>query len=469
MAKDLRTFMDQVDRRQPGGVRRVGREVSPQYEISAVLRKLQIRGEYPLTLFERVRGSDIPVVTNVLADNEKLALALEAPEEELLRTFIHRESNRIPPQPVKDGPVKERVFIGKDVDLHRLPLVTQCEKDGGAFITAGVTIVRDPDTGTFNSGIYRQMLHDRNLLGMSFEPQSHLGYCYRKMERQGKGLPAVTYVGHHPVCLLGSQSRLPFGEDEMGVMGGLLQEPIALVPCETVDLMVPAHAEVAVEGVIRPRERRWEGPFGEYTLYYGYARNSPVFEVTAITHRERPYYQDLFSVSPEHHLATRLGREAVLYQKVRASCPSVLDVCMPLSGMCRMAAYVQIDKQFDGEGKLAALAALASDAFVKLAVVVDKDVNVHREEEVLWAVATRTQPDQDIFFVPNSIGSRLDPSGYSVRSRQERNGMNTKWAIDATKPVEAPFEDLAEVPRQVLERIDLGDYFEDLKEAGRSG
>ena len=469
MGKDLRTFIERVERVQPEGTRRVKRELSPKYEISAVLRKLQLRGESPLTIFERVKGSDIPVVTNVIADNAKLALALEAREEELLQTFIRREANPIPPQPVKDGPVKERVFTGEDVDLYHLPLVTQCEKDGGVFITAGVSIVRDPDTGAFNSGIYRQMLHDRNLLGMSFEPQSHLGYCYRKMEKRGKGLPAVTYIGHHPVCLLGSQSRIPFGEDEMAVMGGLLQEPIELVPCETVDLMVPAYAEIAVEGIIRPGERRWEGPFGEYTMYYGHARNSPVFEVTAITHRKRPYYQDLFSVSPEHHLATRLGREAVLYQKVRASCPSVLDVSMPLSGMCRMAAYVQIDKQFDGEGKMAALAALASDAFVKLAVVVDKDVNVHREEEVLWAVATRTQPDQDIFFVPNSLGSRLDPSGYSIWSRQERNGMNTKWAIDATKPVGAPFEDLADVPREVLDRIDLGDYFEDLKETGRDG
>jgi 2,5-furandicarboxylate decarboxylase 1 len=464
VAKDLRTFIDRVERDQPRGIRRVKREVSPEFEISAILRKLQHRGEYPLVIFERVKGSDIPVVTNVIAENPKLALTLEVPEEQLLQTFIRRETNPIPPKAVPDGPVKECVWTGKEVDLNRIPFVTQCEKDGGAFLTAGITIVRDPDTGAFNSGIYRQMLHERNILGMSFEPQSHLGYCYRKMEQQGKGLPAVTYLGHHPACQLGSQSRLPFGEDEMAVMGGLMDEPLELVPCETVDLMVPAYAEIAVEGIIRPGERRWEGPFGEYTMYYGYARNSPVFEVTAITHRKKPYYQDLFSVSPEHHMATKLGREAVLFQKVRTSCPSVLDVSMPLSGMCRMTAYVQINKQYDGEAKMAALAALASDAFVKLVVVVDKDVNIHREEDVHWAVATRTQPDQDTFFVPNSVGSRLDPSGYSVWSRHERNGMNTKWAIDATMPIEAPFEDLADVPKDILDRTNLGDYFEDLRE-----
>ena len=137
---------------------------------------------------------------------------------------------------------------------------------------------------------------------------------------------------------------------------------------------------------------------------------------------------------------------------------------MPLSGACRQTAYVQIDKQFDGEAKMAALAAMASDAFIKWVVVVDKDVDVHNESEVLWAISTRTQPDQDTFFVPNSVGSRLDPSGYSVWSRHERNGMNTKWAIDATMPIEAPFEELADVPKDVLDRIDLGDYFEDLKE-----
>ncbi len=469
MARDLRTFIERVEQMQPAGIRRVKQEVSSEYEISAILRKLHRRGENPLLIFERVKGSDVPVVTNLFADNPKLAMALEVPEEDLLQTFIRREENRIPPRPVKDGPVKEHVITGNAVDLYSLPLVTQCEKDGGAFVTAGVTIVRDPDSGDFNSGIYRQMRHERNLLGMCFEPQSHLGYSYRKMESRGEGLPAVTYVGHHPVCQMGSQSRVSLGEDEMAVMGGLMEEPVELVPCETVDLMVPAHAEIALEGVIRPFERRWEGPFGEYTRCYGYARNSAVFEVTAITHREKPYYQDLLSVGPEHLLVTRLGREAVLYQKVRSSCPSVLDVSMPLSGMCRMTAYVQIDKQYDGEAKIAALAALASDAFVKLAVIVDKDVNVRNEEDVLWAIATRTQPDQDTFFVPNSIGSRLDPSGYSVWSRHERNGMNTKWAIDATMPIEAPFEELAEVPKDVLDGIDLGDYFEDLKETRRGG
>ncbi len=463
MAKDLRTFIDRVKETQPEGIRRVTREVDPHFEISAILRKLQRLGENPLVIFDRVKGSEFPVVTNVISENKRVALALETPEEEVLRTFIRREENRVPPRIVKDGPVKERVFIGDQVDLHRFPILTQCEKDGGAFVTAGVTIARNPDTGNLNSGTYRQMIHEKNLLGIAIGGHAHLGYCLRKMEKQGKGLPVVTYIGHHPLCMLGSQSRVAFGEDEMTVIGGLMEEPIDLVPCETVDLMVPAHAEIAIEGIIRPNERRWEGPFGEYTQYYGYARNSPVFEVTAITRREKPYYQDIFSVSPEHHTSTRLGREAVLYQKVRASCPSVRDVSMPLSGMCRLSAYVQIDKQYDGEAKMAALAALASDVFVKLAIIVDKDVNVHNEEEVLWAVSTRTQPDQDTFFVSNCIGSRLDPSGYSVWSRHERNGMNTKWAIDATKPVEAPFEEMADVPKDVLDRIDLGNYFEDFK------
>ena len=469
MPKDLRTFIDSAEKKLPGDVRRVKREVNPEFELCGILRELQNHGELPIVIFEKVKGSDIPLVVNLIADDPKLALALEVTERELLSTYIKREANPIPPKQVKDGPVRERVYTGQDVDLFGLPMTLQCEKDGGCFLTAGVTIVKDPETGAFNSGIYRQMRHERNLLGMSFEPQSHIGYCYRKMEREGKGLPAVTYLGHHPATLLGSQSKLPFGGDEMSVMGGLMEEPLELVPCETQDLMVPAYAEIAIEGVIRPHERRWEGPFGEYTWYYGFARNSPVFEVTAITHRENPYYQDLFSVFPEHLLAGRVGREAVLFQKVRASCPSVIDVSLPVSGVCRLTAYVQIDKQFDGEAKMAALAALASDAFVKLVVVVDKDVDVHNEKDVMWAVATRTQPDQDTFFVPNSVGSRLDPSGYSVWSRNERNGMNTKWAIDATTPIEAPFEEVADVPEEVLNRINLEDYFDDWKEASTHG
>ena len=148
----------------------------------------------------------------------------------------------------------------------------------------------------------------------------------------------------------------------------------------------------------------------------------------------------------------------MLYKRVKASVPSVKAVHMPMSGICRFTAYVKIAKEYDGEGKLAALAALAADPFVKLAVVVDEDIDINNDSEVLWAIATRTQPDRATFFVPDSTVSRLDPASYSIWSRWEKDTMNTKWAIDATMPVEAPFEERADVPRRLWENLDLSQY-----------
>jgi 2,5-furandicarboxylate decarboxylase 1 len=184
-------------------------------------------------------------------------------------------------------------------------------------------------------------------------------------------------------------------------------------------------------------------------------------EVTAITHRKDAIYHHLFAAHAEHNLTGRLGRESVLYKRVKAAVPSVTDVYMPMSGICRFHAYVQIDKEYDGEAKLAGLAALSSDPFVKLAVIVDKDVDIHNEAEVLWAIATRTQPDRDTFFVPEAATSRLDPGSYSIWSRWEKDSMNTKWSIDATMPIEAPYEERADVPRSYWENLDLSAYLDE--------
>jgi 2,5-furandicarboxylate decarboxylase 1 len=302
------------------------------------------------------------------------------------------------------------------------------------------------------------MILGPNELGMSYEKHTHIGHIHRKYEPNGEPLPTAVFVGHHPACMLGSQSKLPFGTDEYETMGGLLGEPLDVVKCKTVDLLVPAYAEVVFEGYILPEVRKPEGPFGEFTWYYGLERTSPVFQVTAITYRQDAIYQHLFAAHPEHNYTGKLGRESILYKRVKSVVPTVRDVRMPMSGICRFTAYVQIAKEYDGEGKIAALAALASDPFVKLAVVVDEDVNVNSDSDVLWAVATRTQPDLATFFVQNSAVSRLDPAAYSIWNRVEKDTMNTKWAIDATKPIEAPFEERADVPREMWEDLDLSDY-----------
>ena len=458
MPKDLRSFLKRLEEHAPDEFVRVEREVDPAYELPAVIRRLQADRRDPAVLFENVKGARIRAITNVLGSTRLLAEALETTPENLTQAYIDREDKRHPVQILGEGPVQEVTITGDDINLYELPIVTNCEKDSGAFISGGIATVRDPDSGTQNSGIYRMMVHSRNLLGMSYEKTTHMGRIHRKLEARGEALECAVWVGHHPATLLGAQSKIPFGEDEYEVMGGLLQEPLAVVKGKTVDLLVPAYAEVVFEGRILPDVRLPEGPYGEYTWYYGLERPSPVMEVTAITFRADAIYHHLFAAHSEHNLTGRLGREAVLYKRVKASVPSVTAVHMPMSGLCRFTAYVKIKKEYDGEGKLAALAALAADVFVKLAVVVDDDVDINNDSEVLWAIATRTQPDRATFFVPDSTVSRLDPASYSVWNRWEKDSMNTKWAIDATMPVEAPFEERADVPRRAWENLDLAQY-----------
>ena len=280
----------------------------------------------------------------------------------------------------------------------------------------------------------------------------------RKNEERNKPTEMAVFIGHHPSCILSSQTKVPVDTDEFWVMGGLLGEAIEMVQAKTVDIRVPAHAEIVIEGKILPHVREPEGPFGEYPWYYGLERDSHVMEVTAITHRNDAIYHDIFSAHQDHNYCAKVQREAVLYKRVKVAVPGVKDVALPISGNCRHVGYVSMRKDFDGQGKIAAMAALISDTMMKMAVIVDEDVDVTNESEVWWAVATRTQADRAIFMVPESYVSELDPAAYSIKDRNKRGYLNTKWAIDATMPIEMAFEERADVPADVWTKINLDDF-----------
>ena len=223
-------------------------------------------------------------------------------------------------------------------------------------------------------------------------------------------------------------------------------------------MLVPARAEIVLEGIISPNELEPEGPFGEYPWYYGHERLSNVIRVKTITHRNDAIYHDIFSAHQDHNYAAKIQREAVLYKRVKVAVPGVKDVSLPISGTCRHVGYVSMRKDFDGQGKIAAMAALVADPMMKMAVVVDDDIDVTNESEVWWAVTTRTQADKAVFMVPDAYVSELDPSAYSIKDRNRRDYLNTKWAIDATKPVGLPFEERADVPRDAWADLNLDDY-----------
>src|SRR5919202_3985577 len=251
----------------------------------------------------------------------------------------------------------------------------------------------------------------------------------RAFEQAGRPAPVVIVVGHHPAFYIGALNVSPFEADDYEVVGAIAGRPLRLVASETwgQDFLVPADAEIVIEGEIPPGVREVEGPFGEYPGTYGPQRVRWVIQVKALTRRREPIYQDTFVGHREVSIMGAFPKEGSLLNRIRAIVPGVRAVHLPTSGDGRFHCYISIDKTGEGQARQAALVALGNVDFVKHVVVVDADIDVFREEQVLWAVATRVQADRDVEIIRHVKGSSLDPS-------QESETMGAKMVIDATKP-----------------------------------
>ena len=347
-----------------------------------------------------------------------------------------------------------------DVDLGALPVVKHAVKNSGKYIAIGCLVVKDPETGVLNAGVYRHEIKGRAELACMFNPAHHAGYIYRKYREMNKPMDAILFIGHHPAAILGTLSKQPFNTDEYEMMGALMGEPLEVVPGETVDIPVPAWAEIAIEGFLDPAKETADGPFSEYTGFYGPAKD-PVglMQVTGITMRSDAIYHDLDPSHREHNLAGALTFETALYNSVSKLVPSVTGVHLPPSGNCTFTAYIKIKKRVPGEGKSAGMAALAGDPNVKIAIVVDDEIDIYNDSDVLWAISTHVQADRDVTAIPFAMGAHLDPSAYG-EVRTEKGPMQTKMIIDATRPATLPFADRIVPPKEAWDRIRLEDYLD---------
>jgi len=451
--KDLRSYLALLQDKSPDLYLRVEHDVDLDYEMTALVKKLGSRGRYPAVLFERVSGTEHPVISNLFASRETIALALDCRPEEMNDIYLNKLKNPIAPRVVKDGPVKEIVQLGDEVDLLSLPVPRHHEKDAGPYISAGVCIIKNPDGQSFNMGMYRFMVSSSNEGGMFINPIHHGGELLRQAEKRDEPLEMAVVVGHHPALAIASQNNEPFGTDDYALAGGLLGEPMLLAPAETLSFPVPAMSEIVIEGEILPGVRKDEAPFGEYTTNYGIKRKSPVFRVKAITHRRNYLFHDIIPSSREHlGLWIIPSKEANLFKKIKAVFPTLKEVCLPLNGS-GYHAYVSIEKVRDGDGKNVLLTLLGSEYMIKHAVAVDDDIDIHNDDEVLWAISTRVQADQDVFMVRGARSSGLDPSSYNLDSLFSGGGMVTKMGIDATRPIGVDFPDKTGVPQEVWERV----------------
>jgi UbiD family decarboxylase len=454
----IKNYLETLLNDHPSEVLVIDDVINPvDFEVTAILRHLELVGEYPLVYFTNLLDLDgnksaFPLISNVFASRTRCAIAMGMNPNDsklpLSLKYAAREERRLPVEkiPAENAPVKEIVLKGASVDLKKFPIVRHHEMDLGPYIDM-IPIMRDPASGAYNACFQRTMFKGPQKLGLHMSPR-HNWEIVRNNESRGQGTPVVIVVGHHPAFSLGALNVAPYHDDDYEVIGAIMDEPLRVTPSETWNeaFMVPADAEILIEGEVLPNEREIEAPFGEFTGYYGPQRHRWVIEVKAITHRKDAIFQNIFTGHRDTLVLGAVPKEGNLYNRIRAMIPTVKSVCLPISGCGRFNCYISIDKKTDGESKQAALIALGEIDFIKNVVVVDEDVDPFNEEEVMWSVATRVQADEDVDILKNLKGNVLDPS-------LKGNILTAKMIIDATRPVERPYAERIKVPDEALERV----------------
>mgnify|MGYP000589715791 CR=1 FL=1 len=404
------------------------------------------------TVFPHPSGHKGSVISGLLSRRGWMAEALGISETELLPTFVDACQNPVAPRRVDKGACQEIVYEGDAVDLAGiLPIPTHNEHDSGAYISAGLLICRNPRTGVQNVAIHRLQVSGPREMGVLLLPRHTLSF-FQAAEAAGEDLDIAVVIGADPAALLASQAIVPIDFDEMGVAGALAGAPIEVVKCLGSEVLVPANAEIIIEGRLLARTLAPEGPFGEFPQYYGPRADRHVIAVDRITHRPDPLFHTIVGGGLEHLLLGGIPREASILTSLRRNFPNVRDVHLSHGGICRYHLHVQIEPGQPGGAKNIIMGAFAAHYDIKHVTVVDTDVNIHDAEMVEWAVATRFQADRDMVMIPGSQGSKLDPS--------TDGGLGCKTGFDATIPAGSePFTfKRISVPGQ--EEIDLAAVLE---------
>lgn len=406
-----------------GDLATVSREVDPRHELTAVLRRMQATQNKALR-FDRVKGSDIPVATNLFGFRRAIAASLDLEEGQLLKRLVALEGRKTPTEPVTEAPVQEVVKIG-DIDVARdLPQIVYAEHDGGAYITAGVLIAPHPVTGVYNASWNRCQLVGEEKLRVRMMPPQHLGRYHAEAEALGKNLPCAIVIGAPPGLMMSAASKVPYETDELEVAGAWQQAPLRVVRCKTIPVDVPADAEIVIEGEVVAGVREEEGPFGEFTDAYVPVMRNHVFKVKAITRRRDAIYHAILAGGTEDLNLVGVPIQTEIYKKVSTFVPRIKDIGTP--GYV-FGCVIAIEKDNEDQPKNALLAAMAAYSWSKVVVVVDSDVNPFDAADVLWAIQTRATPETGIYNIPRI------PSYTREDVRDIHRG---KVGIDATVPMD---------------------------------
>ena len=322
--QDLRSFVDAYGRAHPGEVIRVTEPVSIEEDVMALVLEYERRRRFPILLFEKVVGHDIPIVCNAVASRRALAFALGVVERALAAEYARRIKDYVKPVVVPKAPFGHRMLTGAALDLAKLPMPLYFPGDAGRYLTAGMLVARDPETGVETEGYHRFQLKGPDRMGVSLHSRRRMFEYQRRAEAKGKALPCAVVLGLHPLVSMGSLAYPPPDVGKFEVVGGLLGEPLEVAPCSTIDLHVPAAAEIVIEGEILPGVREPEGPFGEFTGYFSRRSTEHVFVAKAIAMREKPWFQSIGSGRAGDHITTLgLIREAEITNALARVIPNV--------------------------------------------------------------------------------------------------------------------------------------------------
>ena len=441
---DLRSYLEVL--KQAGQLNQIEKPVNLVHELANVAATIARQGR-GAALFTNPIGAKWPVFGGAVSSAALAALALECELKDVTQEMgkVLDPTNAVRPQKAVEAAWKQNVMMGEEVDLNLLPIPTHGLHDGGPFITGGITVTKDPVSGRGNLSYNRMQVLGPRTLGFNVNEWRHVMEFYKVQEAKGEALQVAVAIGVDPAISIAAGAR--YDDDELLIAGAIRGEGIPVCKGVTVDIDIPAEAEIVIEGYLPPLERRKEGPLAEFHGFYGELWNSPVFQVTAICYRNNPIFQTIVPGEFEHiYIGNVLPREPLLMRFASHVSKNITALHIPPYGN-GFAAIIQLDKTNPGEPKNVAMAAFTAHVNIAKVVVVDPDVNIYDPADVLWALVNRVDWGRDIFVVPGAQGHEMDPTA-------DERGVQTKLGIDATnKPDRRNYGERIRYPE-----VDLSDY-----------
>ena len=445
--EDLRGYVESLEKIDQ--LKRIKTQVSVNLEIAEILRRVMYENEGPAVLFENVEGYKIPVLGNAFGSLRRLKIALDMENfEEIGERMSDLTRLKIPhgllnkfkmlpklseiadygPKSVNAGPITE-VIETSNPSLDILPIIKSFPKDSGRFITFGITVTKNPETQIRNMGVYRLQVIDSKKAIMHWQIHKRGALHYQMNKENSQKTEVAIVIGADPATVFSAVAPVPEGLDKFLFAGITRKKGIDLVKCRTIDVEVPATAEIVLEGYVDPSELNVEGPFGDHTGYYTPPEPFPTFTLTCIMMRKNPIYLTTVVGKPILEDAY-IGKviERSFLPLVRLFQPEVVDFSMPPAGWFQGLAIVSIKKRYPGQAKkvMMGLWGMGQLSLTKILIVVDQDVNVHDINDVIWAVTTRADPKRDIMLIDNAPTDTLDPASPLLN-------LGSKMGIDATK------------------------------------